>query len=432
MKHLTGGILFVLFCVPLFLIGCGGKDDKKDNVFTIGNGVLYRGDNEWRIQSVENSYVAAAGTPYEVLAKFLHQIADVGANTICVDFMGIAPDGKSINPEFVSAVATVIHEATERHMGTMCRVFVPGFPADAELRMNAARTAAEAFKNIPQAVYLFDGPAAGKAAAVFSQVAPNLIVASPAGSAITLVTSEEAALKNPLSLFAGKVSPNLASLPHFVVPDLPETCPQLDEALADPIEKQPWTPDNSVLSEQERAEGWIALFDGKTLNGWTLTGKNMNGWKISNGVLEWAEDGGGLVRSRDRYENFILRLDWKIDAGGNSGVMLRAPRVGRASRIGMEIQIEGDYGELASNDSTGAVYVQSPPLVAAQKPNGEWNSYDITLNGPMLKVVLNGQVVQDINLDTHPDLALRLHRGFIALQDHHNHVCFRNVRLKPL
>lgn len=431
MKNLAGGFFLVLLCGTLLLSGCG-KTEKEDDVFTLEDGILYRGDTVWRIQSIESPFAAAVGTPYEVLAKSFHRTAEVGGNTLCVDFMGIAPDGKTILPECIKAVSGVIHEATERYMGTLCRIFVPGFPADPELRVNAARAAAEAFKNMTQAVYLIDGPAAARAAAEFSRVAPSLLVASPAGSAITLVTSEEAAMKNPLSLYAGKASPHLAGLPHFVLPDLPETYTALDAASADPIESQPWTPDNSVLSEQERADGWIALFDGKTLNGWTLTGMNKNGWKVKEGVLEWAEDKGGLVRTRDRYENFILKLDWKIDAGGNSGVMLRAPRAGRASRIGMEIQIEGDYGEPIANDSTGAVYVQSPPLVAAQKPNGEWNSYEITLNGPMLKVVLNGQVVQDLNLDTHPDLCLRLTRGFIALQDHHNHVCFRNVRLKPL
>jgi hypothetical protein len=235
-----------------------------------------------------------------------------------------------------------------------------------------------------------------------------------------------------MTLFSGPVNDTLAQVSHYILPDAPETYPKLDEILRDPFEIQPFTPDNSSLSEQERADGWTALFDGKTLNGWMLTGINKNGWKVTDGVIEWAEDGGGLIRSRDRYENFILKVDWKIDAGGNSGIMLRAPRTGRSSRIGMEVQIEGDYGEPIANDSTGAIYVQLPPLVAAQKPNGEWNTYEITLNGPQLKVVLNGQVVQDQNLDTNPEMVLRLKRGFIALQDHHNHVCFRNMKLKKL
>jgi hypothetical protein len=419
-----------------YLAGCGGGEEKKDHVFTIEEGVLYRGKDQWTIRSIQSPFVAAPGTPYEVIAQTIHRIAEVGGNTICIDLLGISPDGSSVQAEAVQAVASVVHEATERHMGAICRVFIPSMPAEGGFRIMAARTVAKTFANRPQLVYLIDGPSAKEAAEEFHKTAPNLIVASPAAGVIQVVTSEVVlgapVTKTGIQLFSGSLPANLTAYPHFVVPDSPDIYAKVDAALADPIENQPWTPDNSILTEQERAEGWIALFDGKTLNGWTMTGTNKNGWKVKEGVIEWAEDKGGLLRSRDRYENFILKLDWKIDAGGNSGVMLRAPRTGRASRIGMETQIEGDFGEPPTNDSTGAIYVQVPPLAAAQKPNGEWNTYEITLNGPTLQVVLNGTIVQALNLDSLPEMALRLKRGFIALQDHHNHVCFRNVKLKKL
>lgn len=433
-KHFLFG--FFALISTILLVGCGGGEEKKDHVFTIEEGVLYRGKDPWTIRSIQSPFVAAPGTPYEVIAETLHRIAEVGGNTICVDLLGISPDGSSVQAESVQAIASVVHEATERHMGTMCRVFIPSMPAEGGFRIVAARTVAKTFANRPHMVYLIDGPSAKEAAEEFHKAAPNLIVAAPAGGSIQVVTSEAIAgapvTAGGIRLLSGLLPSNLNSWPHFVVPDSPDIYAKVDTTLADPIENQPWTPDNSILTEQERAEGWIALFDGKTLNGWTMTGSNKNGWKVHDGMIEWAEDKGGLLRTRDRYENFILKLDWKIDAGGNSGVMLRAPRAGRASRIGMETQIEGDYGEPPTNDSTGAIYVQVPPLTAAQKPNGEWNTYEITLNGPTLQVVLNGTIVQSLNLDSLPEMALRLKRGFIALQDHHNHVCFRNVKLKKL
>ncbi len=425
-----------LLIFMLLLAGCGGEEKKKDHVFSIDNGILYRGNDQWTLRSIESPFTCAPGTPYEVIAQNLHRIAEVGGNTIGLDLLGIAPDGNSVPAESIQAVAAVIHEATERHMGAICRVFIPTLPTDGGFRVTAARTVAKAFANRPEIIYLIDGPHAKEAAGEFHKTAPNLIVAAPSGGQIQAVTSEAVpgapVTAAGITLFTGSLPTNLTAYPHFMVPDSPDTYSKVDAVLADPIESQPWTPDNSSLTEQERAEGWICLFDGKTLNGWTITGTNKNGWKVNNGMIEWVEDKCGLLRTRDRYENFILKLDWKIDTGGNSGVMLRASRAGRTSRIGMEVQIEGDYGEPPTNDSTGAIYVQVPPLTAAQKPNGEWNTYEITLNGPTLQVVLNGTIVQALNLDSLPEMALRLKRGFIALQDHHNHVCFRNVKIRKL
>jgi hypothetical protein len=216
------------------------------------------------------------------------------------------------------------------------------------------------------------------------------------------------------------------------MPATDEARAALDAALADPAESKPWTPVNSVLTEQERAEGWIALFDGKSLDGWWIIGKNKQGFAVNDGAIEWKALGGAGVYTRNRYDNFVLRLEWKILKNGNSGIYLRAPRANRQSKIGMEFQLMGDAGTPCTPETTGAVYDVVPPLVNAGKAPGEWNTLEITLNGPLMKAVLNGQTVQDLNLDQDEELKPRLRRGFIGLQDHAAYAAFRNIRIKKL
>ncbi|MCG3197337.1 MAG: DUF1080 domain-containing protein [Candidatus Omnitrophica bacterium] len=425
----------LLLLAAITFSGCSKVEGKKNNeALTLQNGVLMRGDKPAEARCIEAPGIAKVGTPYETYAMALHRAADVGANCVCTELDGFSLDGSSLDEGAVKAARALLRDATQRHMALVFRVFSASASTEAAFRTNAVKTAAKAFAERPEAIYVIEGSGAKQLTAQFKELAPKVLVASPAGGDLALIdssTPHDASAKPPFLHF-GSLPMDRVAQPHFVLPDADRSYADLDAALADPIESQPWTPDNSVLSEEERNEGWIALFDGKTFNGWTITGANQNGWKINDGVIEWAEDGGGVVRSRDRYDNFILRLDWKIDAGGNSGVFVRAPRASRASRIGMEVQIEGDYGEPPDTTSTGSLYSQQPPLLAAQKPNGEWNSYEITLDGPRIKVVLNGQVVQDLDTTTHPDLKLRLRRGFIGLQDHHNHAAFRNIRIKPL
>ena len=81
---------------------------------------------------------------------------------------------------------------------------------------------------------------------------------------------------------------------------------------------------------------------------------------------------------------------------------------------------------------TAAIYDVMAPLVNAGKPAEEWNALEITLDGPLMKAVLNGEVVQDVNLDEIGELRTRLRRGFIGLQDHGNYVAFRNIRIRKL
>ncbi len=138
------------------------------------------------------------------------------------------------------------------------------------------------------------------------------------------------------------------------------------------------------------------------------------------------------MRTLKRFGDFILRLDYRIEKNGNSGVQVRCPRSHRASKVGFEVQILGDYGAEPSKSSTGSIYYSIAPTANASKPSMEWNSMEITCDGPKVKVILNGQTVQDLNFDDYEDLKYRLRDGFIYLTDHGADVAYRNIRIKEL
>jgi hypothetical protein len=143
--------------------------------------------------------------------------------------------------------------------------------------------------------------------------------------------------------------------------------------------------------------------------------------------------GAGAIMTRDRYDNFILRFDWKIKKDGNSGVWCRAPRDSRASKIGFEFQMMGDsYIPKPTDTSTGSIYEVLAPKCIANKPEGEWNTTELVLDGSHYKATLNGKVVQDLDFSKHDVMKDRLKKGFICLTDHDCWVSYRNLRLKKL
>ena len=196
-----------------------------------------------------------------------------------------------------------------------------------------------------------------------------------------------------------------------------------------------WSPDNSLLSEEEREEGFVSLFNGRDLDNWWSYKHGEESFRINEeGYIEWYQGGAGAIMTRERYDNFVLRLEYKIpDMDANSGVFLRAPRAARQSRIGFEFQIMGDsHLTEPENQSTAAVYDVLPALTVAVRPEGEWNKVEIMLDGPRYRATLNGILVQDVNFDEIEEMRYRLRRGFIGLQDHGDYVVFRNIRIKQL
>jgi len=197
---------------------------------------------------------------------------------------------------------------------------------------------------------------------------------------------------------------------------------------------QPAGPEAEPLTAQEKAEGWQPLFDGRSLEGWTTLRPDWGAWHVQDGAIMCdGSKGGPWLRTRRRFESFVLRLEYRISPKGNSGVFVRAPLDGRSSRFGFEIQIMGrHFDKLDDHNPTGAIYAAVPPREDPFDPAIEWNQMEVTCRGPHLTVRVNGRLIQDVDVSTVPVLKDRLRVGFVGLQDHGCKVWFRKIRIKEL
>ena len=189
--------------------------------------------------------------------------------------------------------------------------------------------------------------------------------------------------------------------------------------------------------------GFLPLFNGQNLDGWRLMDAVGPGYVIEDGKIVCPSDGGGNLFTEKEYANFVLRLEFKLSEGGNSGIGLRAPYQGDAAYQGMEIQVLDDsapvYESIRPAQHCGSIYGVFAAKQGALKPTGKWNAYEITAHGRRISVRLNGTLIVDADLDTVKDPAIRKRHpglarttGHIGFLGHNNHVEFRNVRLREL
>lgn len=189
-------------------------------------------------------------------------------------------------------------------------------------------------------------------------------------------------------------------------------------------------------------EGWVELFNGEDLTGWTTWGEE-GSWAAVDGELCAVKPGKGWwLRTTRMYRDFELTLEFVLPPGGNSGVGLRGSNNGDPAFTGMEIQVFDSFGKPLADGVCGAVYNAIPPRVQACRPAGEWNAYHISLVGDTLNVWLNGVKIHDneklderghVHTKDNPSpLNARLTTGYISLQDHGDAVRYRNIRIKDL
>lgn len=198
------------------------------------------------------------------------------------------------------------------------------------------------------------------------------------------------------------------------------------------------------LAAQE--PGFTPLFNGKNLQGWLLvhTASSGAGYLVEDGKIVCPRDGGGNLLTMDEYSDFVLRLEFKTEPGGNSGVGIRAPLEGDIAYTGMEIQIlDHDHaryaGQLQPWQRHGSVYNIYPAERDALKPAGEWNEQEIRAEGDRITVTLNGQVITraDLSQVTDPEVlakhpGVRRKTGRIGFLGHGSLVEFRNIRIRRL
>ena len=185
------------------------------------------------------------------------------------------------------------------------------------------------------------------------------------------------------------------------------------------------------LPEAEVAEGFRPLFNGEDLTGWKLRNPaGLASWSAQNGMLvnEMPEGGHGTdLVSEEKLKDFVVRYEYMIPKGANSGFYLR----GR-----YEIQILDDHGSAPAPGGNGGLYSVKAPSQNVSKPAGQWQQVEATLRGNRITVVLNGVKIHDnveVTKPTGGQLDDNLDQpGPIMLQGDHGAVAFRNLRVKPL
>ncbi len=200
------------------------------------------------------------------------------------------------------------------------------------------------------------------------------------------------------------------------------------------------------LSAQEKKDGFKTLFDGTNMFQWT---GNTADYVTDNGTLainpKSAKSSGGNLFTKDEFSDFILRFEFQLTPGANNGLGIRAPMTGDAAYQGMELQIlDNDapvYKDLHVYQYHGSIYGTIPAKRGFLKPTGQWNYQEVIVQGPKIKVVLNGTTILDADItdarkngaaDGKPHPGLLRDSGHIGFLGHGSPVKFKNIRIKDL
>ena len=201
------------------------------------------------------------------------------------------------------------------------------------------------------------------------------------------------------------------------------------------------------LSAQEAQDGWRLLFDGQSLAQWrSFKEEGVNsGWGVENGCLARLGWGGDLI-TREQFEDFELKLEWRISEAGNSGIFIRGDESERTIHYtGFEMQVLDNAGHSDSEDPShraGAYYDMIVPDHDTSKPVGYWNRVHIIAVGSDVEFWLNGRQTAKFTQGSPEWQALyeqskftdrprygSLLKGHIGFQDHMDKVWYRNIRI---
>ena len=211
-------------------------------------------------------------------------------------------------------------------------------------------------------------------------------------------------------------------------------------------------PKQNALTRAEIKAGWRLLFDGKTTKGWRGFDKpEVAGWTVADGILARTAKGGDVM-TEEEFSDFEFKADWKIEEGGNSGIIYRAATTEKAPYLtGPEYQLLDDERHPDAkagkdgNRTSGSLYDVYAPAKKVVKPAGGWNTTKIVVKGNQVEHWLNGEKVVQAEIGS-ADWATRVSgskwakvaaygttkAGHIDLQDHGNKVEFRNIKVLDL
>ena len=192
------------------------------------------------------------------------------------------------------------------------------------------------------------------------------------------------------------------------------------------------------------AAGFVELVNGKDLSNWQGA---VASYEVKDGSIVCKPQKGGDLLSREEYENFIVRVEFKLPHAGNNGVALRTPLNGHSSSDGLEIQVLDSDGYNADHPKSpllpyqyhGSLYHCVGAKHGYLRPVGQWNYQEIEVRGQKIKVTLNGTRILDVDIDKldrskieHPPKGLDRRNGHIGFAGHNDPVQFRSFKVRKL
>jgi hypothetical protein len=178
------------------------------------------------------------------------------------------------------------------------------------------------------------------------------------------------------------------------------------------------------------------LFNGQDLADWEgATADAATCWDVQDGLLVCTGEKGTWLRSKEQFGDFNLRLEYRLQEAGNSGVYVRVPADGNhhGQGAGIEVQMLDDaaarYVGLKPYQFSGSLYAVAPAMPHVARPAGQWNSLEINCQGMHYQIRQNGVIVVDATPESFPEIAVRLTKGYLGIQNHNEPLAIRNIRL---
>ena len=197
----------------------------------------------------------------------------------------------------------------------------------------------------------------------------------------------------------------------------------------------------NALLEKRDAKDFTTVFDGKDLKGWAGA---TAGYEVVDGAVRCKTGQGGVLYYDKPLGDFAARVEFRLPPGGNNGLAIRYPGEGDTAYVGMcELQVLDDtaeqYSKLDPRQYHGSAYGMVAPKRGFQRPVGQWNFQEVTVQGSKIKVELNGNIILNADLaDVKEVMANSPHpgkdrtEGFFGFAGHGDAVEFRNVSIKTL
>jgi hypothetical protein len=178
----------------------------------------------------------------------------------------------------------------------------------------------------------------------------------------------------------------------------------------------------------------VTLFDGKTLDGWSIADGPRSAFFVDDGaiVVHHGSNFPTWLRTNREYENFDFSCEVFIKGWANGGLYFAAPLYGRPTECGFKVNLFQKRDNPPLGESMGAIFPAIPPRVVNVKNQGEWNTVRVRMDWPSLRVWINDEMVQDLDCASRPELMFRRRSGFIGIESLSYPLRFRNLTIREL